>query len=105
MLLPAPKARAAELLTQKHAKTLGVPMNVIFDTTASDPDGSDPLTYAWNFGDGAPHSTSASPSHTYATPGTYTMYVGFFRGETRLKVLSGPKDDTDRVIAGKVQIR
>ncbi|MET0339720.1 MAG: glycosyltransferase family 39 protein [Polyangiales bacterium] len=40
-----------------------------------------------------------------ATPGTYTMYVGFFRGETRLKVSSGPKDDTDRVIAGKVQIR
>ena len=40
-----------------------------------------------------------------ATPGTYTMFVGFFRGETRLKVLSGPKDDTDRVKAGTVQIR
>jgi len=38
-------------------------------------------------------------------PGTYTMYMGFFRGDTRLKVLSGPKDDTDRVLAGTVQIR
>ncbi len=38
-------------------------------------------------------------------PGKYTMYVGFFRGESRLKVLSGPKDDADRVIAGTIQIR
>jgi Dolichyl-phosphate-mannose-protein mannosyltransferase len=38
-------------------------------------------------------------------PGKYTMYVGFFRGESRLKVLTGPKDDADRVIAGTIQIR
>ena len=38
-------------------------------------------------------------------PGTYTMYTGFFRGEARLKVLSGPKDDADRVLAGTIQIR
>jgi hypothetical protein len=38
-------------------------------------------------------------------PGKYTMYVGFFRGESRLKVLSGPKDDADRVNAGPIQIR
>ncbi len=37
-------------------------------------------------------------------PGTYTMYVGFFRGETRLKVQSGP-NDADRVIVGTIQIR
>ena len=29
-------------------------------------------TYAWNFGDGGT-STAASPSHTYATAGTYTV--------------------------------
>jgi hypothetical protein len=40
-----------------------------------------------------------------ASPGTYSMYVGFFRGETRMKVVSGPKDDADRVIAGTIQIR
>lgn len=39
------------------------------------------------------------------TPGLFTMYTGFFRGETRLKVVSGPKDDADRVIAGTIQIR
>ncbi len=29
-------------------------------------------TYDWNFGDGSPHSTLQNPSHTYASPGTYT---------------------------------
>jgi 4-amino-4-deoxy-L-arabinose transferase-like glycosyltransferase len=38
-------------------------------------------------------------------PGPYTMYTGFFRGEQRMKVLSGPKDDSDRVTAGVIQIR
>jgi hypothetical protein len=40
-----------------------------------------------------------------ATPGVYTMYVGFFRGESRMKVVSGPKDDSDRVNAGTIQVR
>lgn len=34
--------------------------------------GSGSLTYLWNFGDGNT-STSATPSHTYAQPGTYTI--------------------------------
>ncbi|HEX5657519.1 MAG TPA: hypothetical protein VFX59_10010, partial [Polyangiales bacterium] len=38
-------------------------------------------------------------------PGKYTMYAGFFRGESRMKVLSGPKDDADRVLAGTIQLR
>jgi hypothetical protein len=38
-------------------------------------------------------------------PGKYMMYIGFFRGESRMKVLSGPKDEADRVIAGTIQIR
>jgi large repetitive protein len=36
-----------------------------------DPDG-DAITYSWNFGDTGT-STSASPSRTYAAPGTYTI--------------------------------
>ena len=45
---------------------------VSFDGTASyDPDG-DPLTYAWDLGDGST-ATGAQPTHTYAADGTYTV--------------------------------
>jgi PKD repeat protein len=37
----------------------------------ADPEG-DTIRYAWTFGDGGT-STSANPSRTYATPGTYTV--------------------------------
>ena len=48
------------------------PLNVSFSSSgSSDPEGQ-PLTYSWNFGDGAT-STAANPSHTYTTPGTYQV--------------------------------
>ncbi|NUN99994.1 MAG: PKD domain-containing protein, partial [Saprospiraceae bacterium] len=34
---------------------------------------SNALTYSWNFGDGTPNSSAASPLHAYAQPGTYTI--------------------------------
>lgn len=40
-------------------------------TTSSDPDGA-VATYAWTFGD-ATTGTGASPTHTYAGPGTYDV--------------------------------
>ncbi|MFB4284681.1 ThuA domain-containing protein [Nonomuraea sp. MTCD27] len=47
------------------------PLAVAFSSAGSaDPDG-DAITYAWEFGDGGT-STSANPSHTYNTNGTYT---------------------------------
>ncbi|MEO1261995.1 MAG: glycosyl hydrolase family 8 [Bacteroidota bacterium] len=48
------------------------PLAVSFDASASsDPDG-DPLTYAWDFGDGSTGS-GISPDHTYTTVGTFTI--------------------------------
>lgn len=37
--------------------------------------------------------------------GVYTVYMGFFLGERRLKVLSGPNDGADRVNLGTIHIR
>lgn len=39
---------------------------------SSDPDGSI-ANYSWNYGDNTATGTGVSPSHTYATPGTYTV--------------------------------
>lgn len=58
--------------------TGAAPLAVTFTGAASDPDGT-PVTYAWEFGDGAT-STEASPTHTYAANGTY---------QARLLVTSG----------------
>nr|WP_243436148.1 PKD domain-containing protein [Acanthopleuribacter pedis] len=46
---------------------------VTFTVTATDPNG-DPLTYAWNFGDGS-SAEGRSVTHTYATGGVYSVEV------------------------------
>lgn len=38
------------------------------------------------------------------TPGEYTVYFGFFSGETRFKVSRGPQQD-NRVVAGVIHVR
>ncbi len=40
--------------------------------TSSDPNG-DTFTYLWTFGDGPATNTAASPTHSYAIDGTYTV--------------------------------
>jgi PKD repeat protein len=47
--------------------------SVSFSATGTDADG-DPLTYAWDFGDGGT-ATGANASHTYASTGTYSARV------------------------------
>jgi 4-amino-4-deoxy-L-arabinose transferase-like glycosyltransferase len=37
--------------------------------------------------------------------GKYTIFMGYFSGETRLPVVQGPHDDGDRVIAGTIGVR
>jgi hypothetical protein len=39
------------------------------------------------------------------TPGAYTIFMGFYSGETRMKVKEGPRDDVNRVRAGVLRIR
>jgi gliding motility-associated-like protein len=46
--------------------------NVQFTNTSTIADNS-ALSYSWNFGDGSPASTLASPSHVYASSGTYNV--------------------------------
>jgi len=61
-------------LVQANPTAGDVPLPVSFDASgSSDPDG-DPLTFDWNFGDGATAS-GASPNHTYNSAGTYTATV------------------------------
>ncbi len=49
-----------------------VPLHVAFDGSASsDPDGTI-VGYSWDFGDGQ-QGSGAKVSHTYSTPGTYTV--------------------------------
>ena len=45
---------------------------VSFDGTSSVSPGNEPLTFAWNFGDGTSDS-GATPTHKYSAPGTYTV--------------------------------
>jgi PKD repeat protein len=47
-------------------------LTVNFDGTSSTAPGSSIASYAWDFGDGG-SSSSATPAHTYASSGTYTV--------------------------------
>jgi glucose/arabinose dehydrogenase/PKD repeat protein len=75
-----------------------VPLAVDFDGSgSSDPDTGDTLSYVWDFGDGSPTETTATPttSHTYSTKGTYAASL---RVRDNHGALSDP--DTVRIDAG-----
>ena len=59
-----------------------MPLNVNFDASDSTDADLDPLTYDWDFGDGSPHGSGPTTSHTYTTPGTFiaTVTVSDSRG-------------------------
>jgi len=58
----------------------------------------------WDLGDVIVDRQELSVPATYPS-GVYTLYVGFYRGESRLKVAQGPKDEANRLRAGTVRIR
>ena len=61
---------------------------VTFDGRASsDPDGQ-PLTYDWDFGDGSPHASGATATHTYIAPASVV---------TRLRVTDSQNPPTRRL--------
>jgi PKD repeat protein len=53
----------------------------------SDPNG-DQIRYSWSFGDGTAASTAASPAHTYATAGTYTITATVTDGWNKVTTVS-----------------
>lgn len=50
------------------------PLTVDFSASADDPEGDEPITLQWSFGDGETADT-ADVSHIYQDPGTYTARV------------------------------
>jgi PKD repeat protein len=69
----APNQNPTVSITRTPTGNVTTGTSVAFTATASDPDG-DPLTYAWDFGDGG-SSTQQNPSHPYSTAGTYSAKV------------------------------
>src|SRR6266540_362546 len=51
-----------------------LPLTVNFSSAGTNDPNGRPLTYSWNFGDGAT-STQANPSHTYTAAGTYAAIL------------------------------
>jgi MYXO-CTERM domain-containing protein len=51
------------------------PLDVTFDSTGSSDADSPPISFSWNFGDGSPADTTAKPTHTYASAGTYNAVL------------------------------
>ena len=48
------------------------PLTVNFSSAGSNPGTGSALTYSWDFGDGTPAGSGASPQHVYEQVGTYT---------------------------------
>ncbi len=54
-----------------YSGTAGYPVQ--FDGTGSTDPEAGALTYSWDFGDGTPAGSGATPTHTYATDGSYIV--------------------------------
>ena len=53
-----------------------------------------------------PYVVPAHHTSRVSTPsGVYRVWMGFYRGDTRMTVLEGPKDSTNRINLGTVRVR
>jgi len=70
---------ALEASATQSAGSGAAPLTDSFAVTGSgglpNATGSSAYGYLWDFGDGSPDSTSRSPTHTFTSPGTYTVTV------------------------------
>jgi hypothetical protein len=51
------------------------------------------------------HTIPGSASGVGNPAGWYLLYVGFFQGETRMSVQTGPGDGSDRIFLGRVRVQ
>jgi PKD repeat protein len=55
-------------------------LQVTVDGSGSVAAGGDVASYSWNFGDATPAESGVNPTHTYASPGTYTIRLTVTNG-------------------------
>lgn len=78
--LPAPPAMTASISSFPLSGTPPLAVSL----TGSQTNGTLPLSWLWEFGDGSASSTSASPvSHTFVSPGTYTVTLTITGADAR----------------------
>lgn len=74
--LPAGGNRAPTAIASAGPTSGEAPLAVFFDASgSSDPDSGDTLSYAWDFDDGTPGSTSSSLWHTFTKAGAYSVVL------------------------------
>lgn len=81
----------------------------VSSTGTADPNAGDVITYSWNWGDGTPVSTGATPTpHLYATSGTYTITLtatdgwGKSASTSQVVTLSEPTGNTAPTVVAAV---
>lgn len=62
-----------------YAGSVGIPVS--FDGSASFDEDGDPLTFAWDFGDGSMIGVGPKPTHAYAAPGQYIVTLTVSDGQ------------------------